>query len=119
MINDSESSIRVQETKSNDGSTKYTTLGVWDSSDNKYTGDKFTRGYLPLNSGTAITPIYDVFDLDSEKYETEYGEEYVIKGEFEFLFGKLEPGEYTYAYEVEKLNSTSSYSELKDFSVNQ
>ena len=119
MINDSESSIRVQETKSNDGSTKYTTLGVWDSSDNKYTGDKFTRGYLPLNSGTAITPIYDVFDLDSEKYETEYGEEYVINGEFEFLFGKLEPGEYTYAYEVEKLNSTSNYSELKDFSVNQ
>lgn len=117
MINDSESSIRIEETTSKDGTVKYTTLGVWDSSDSKYTNDKFTRGYLPLKSGTAITPIYDVFDLDSDKYETEYGEEYIINGEFEFLFGKLEPGEYTYSYEVEKLDNTSIYSELKDFST--
>lgn len=117
MINDSESSIRVEETTNKDGTIKYTTLGVWDSSDSKYTSDKFARGYLPLKSGTAITPIYDVFDLDSDKYETEYGEEYIVNGEFEFLFGKLEPGEYTYAYEVEKLDNTSSYSELKDFTT--
>ena len=115
MINDTESSIRVEETINNNGEANYTTLGVWDSSDNKYYGDHFARGYLPLYSGTSITPIYDVFDLDSDTFETEYGEEYIVNGQFEFLFGKLKPGEYYFAYEVEKINNVSTYSEIKDF----
>ena len=73
---------------------------------------------MPLNSGTAIIPIYDVFNEKNETYETEYGEEYIINGNFEFLFGKLEQGEYSLAYEIKKLNDVSSYSEIKDFSIN-
>ena len=73
---------------------------------------------MPLNSGTAIIPIYDVFDEKDETYETEYGEEYIINGSFEFLFGKLEQGKYSLAYEIKKLNDVSSYSEIKNFSIN-
>ena len=118
MIDDVESSIRVEEIDKGNGETEYITLGVWDSTDNEFNKDKFSRGYLPLNSGTAIIPIYDVFDEKNETYETEYGEEYIVNGNFEFLFGKLEQGEYSLAYEIKKLNDVSSYSEIKDFSIN-
>ena len=118
MIDNVESSIRVEEIDKGNGETEYITLGVWDSTDNEFNKDKFSRGYLPLNSGTAIIPIYDVFDEKNETYETEYGEEYIVNGNFEFLFGKLEQGEYSLAYEIKKLNDVSSYSEIKDFSIN-
>ena len=118
MIDDVESSIRVEEIDKGNGETEYITLGVWDSNDNEFNKDSFSRGYLPLNSGTAIIPIYDVFDEKNETYETEYGEEYIVNGNFEFLFGKLEQGEYSLAYEIKKLNDVSSYSEIKDFSIN-
>ena len=118
MIDDVESSIRVEEIDKGNGETEYITLGVWDSTDNEFNKDSFSRGYLPLNSGTAIIPIYDVFNEQNETYETEYGEEYIVNGNFEFLFGKLEQGEYSLAYEIKKLNDVSSYSEIKDFSIN-
>ena len=118
MIDDVESSIRVEEINKGNGENEYITLGVWDSNDNEFNKDNFSRGYLPLNSGTAIIPIYDVFNEKNETYETEYGEEYIINGNFEFLFGKLEQGEYSLAYEIKKLNDVSSYSEIKDFSIN-
>jgi hypothetical protein len=92
-------------------------MGVWDSVDNAYNSDGFARGYLPLEAGTTITPIYDVFNFEEGTYESEYGEEYTISEEFEFYFTTLDDGEYSFAYEVEKLNKTSEYSELIDFDV--
>jgi hypothetical protein len=116
MIGDQESSIRVEETMNGDKAT-YKVMGVWDSVDNAYNSDGFARGYLPLEARTTITPIYDVFNFEEGTYESEYGEEYTISEEFEFYFTTLDDGEYSFAYEVEKLNKTSEYSELIDFDV--
>lgn len=111
VINEIESSIRIKEEKVND-EYKYTCLGVWDSiSNSNYAG----RGYLPLNSGTVITPIYDVYKGDTDNYESEYGEEYTISSDFDFLFGKLPKGEYSYAYSLQCINGNNVYSSLKSF----
>lgn len=113
MINDTESTIRVKETNNN-GQYSYTTLGVWDSNNSK---NQAPRGYLPLNAGTTITPIYDVFDTEANEYASEYGEDYTVSSDFDFLFGKLNDGEYSFAYQLEKLNGVPSYTELKGFTV--
>lgn len=119
LVGDEESSIRVKEKVNSKGEASYEVLGVWDFTGNANANDNFARGYLPLKSGTVITPIYDVFDVEAETYETEYGEEYTISGEFEFYFTKLDEGEYSFAYEIEKLNQLSAYTDLVDFDVKQ
>ena len=60
---------------------------------------------------------YDVFDTDANEYSSEYGEEYTLKSNFDFLFGKLHDGEYSISYQLEKLNGIPSYTTPKDFSV--
>ena len=55
--------------------------------------------------------------MKSSKEETEYGEEYTVSGEFEFYFTKLDKGEYSFAYEIEKLNEFSAYTELVEFDM--
>ena len=118
VIDDVESSIRIEEVIQDNGSIDYYTLGIWDSSDSKYNKARTGRSYLPIKPGTTITPIYDVFNLETDKYESEYGDEYTINDEFVFLFTKLNDGEYSFAYELEKVNDLSAYSEIKDFKVN-
>ena len=115
MINDLESSIRIKEVKNGD-SFDYTCLGVWDATDNS---GYAPRGYLPLNQGTVITPIYDVYKGDTDNYETTYGEEYTITSDFDFLFGKLPNGEYSYVYSVQCINGDTVYSSLKEFKVKE
>lgn len=114
MINDTEVTIRVKETKKSNDKYEYDTLGIWDSNGLDNQG---ARGYLPLKSGTTITPIYDVFDTDANEYTSEYGEEYTLKSDFDFLFGKLNDGEYSISYQLEKLNGIPSYTVPMDFSV--
>ena len=91
----------------------YTCLGVWDAT---HRSNYSPRGYLPLNSGTKITPIYDIYKEDTDNFETEYGEEYTISSDFDFLFGKLPEGEYSYAYSLQCINGENVYSGLKTFS---
>ena len=97
MINDTEVTIRVKETKKSNGDYDYQTLGIWDSNGSDNQG---ARGYIPLKSGTTITPIYDVFDTSADEYTSEYGEEYTLKSDFDFLFGKLNDGEYSISYYI-------------------
>ena len=33
-----------------------------------------------------MTPIYDVYNTETKEYETEYGEEYTIRTEFDFVY---------------------------------
>ena len=113
LINNTEVTIRIKESNVN-GKSTYTTLGVWDSNNDK---EQAPRGYLPLEVGTTITPIYDVFDTEADEYESEFGEEYTITSDFDFLFGQLEDGKYSFAYQLEKLNGISSYTELTEFNV--
>ena len=114
MINDTEVTIRVEETQKSNGNYDYKTLGIWD---NNGLDNQGARGYIPLKSGTAITPIYDIFDTDANEYSSEYGEEYTLKSDFDFLFGKLHDGEYSISYQLEKLNGIPSYTTPKEFSV--
>ena len=113
MIGDVESSIRVEEVIDNNGKATYTTLGVWDYVENDYSNNS-GRGYLPLEAGTTITPIYDVFNFEDNTYETEYGEDYTISGDFEFLYTELEEKEYSYAFEIEQFNEVSVFVQVKD-----
>ena len=64
-----------------------------------------------------ITPIYDVFNLESNQYESEYGDEYTINNDFKFLFTQLNDGEYAFSYEFKKYNELSAYSEIKNFTI--
>ena len=114
MINDTEVTIRVKETKKSNGDYDYQTLGIWDSNGSDNQG---ARGYIPLKSGTTIAPIYDVFDTSADEYTSEYGEEYTLKSDFDFLFGKLNDGEYSISYQLEKVNGIPSYTTPKELSV--
>ncbi|MBE5934840.1 MAG: hypothetical protein E7262_03520 [Lachnospiraceae bacterium] len=113
-INDRECSIRVLESLSTDNKPTYTTLGVWDGNDSSHLlpNSTYSRGYLPLEKGTTITPIYDIYDNKTGTYDTLYGEEYTIEDEFEFYFTSLENNYYSFAYEIEELDNDVYYSQL-------
>ena len=114
VINDIEMTIKIEE-KEKDGKKEYELLGVWDAtSQSNYE----PRGYIPLEPGTVVTPIYDVYDPESDKYESEYGEEYTISSDFDFLFGKLNDSEYSYAFAIEGINGATSYSNLVEYEKN-
>lgn len=112
LINDIEMTIKIEEIDNN-GKKEYNLLGVWDATDQS---NYAPRGYLPLEVGTTITPIYDVYDPEADTYESEYGEEYTIASDFDFLFGQLDDGEYSYAFAIEGINGEVSFSSLVDYS---
>ena len=111
LINDIEMTIKIEE-KEQDGKKDYELLGVWDATAQS---NYAPRGYLPLESGTVVTPIYDVYDPESDTYESEYGEEYRISSGFDFVFGKLNDNEYSYAFAIEGINGETSYSNLVEY----
>lgn len=113
-IEDTESTIRIEETKNYDGSYSYTVLGVWDATN---TSGHAGRGYLPLTLGTTIIPIYDTYNVKDNKYETEYGEEYTIRSNFDFMLGKLSDGKYSYSFNIQAANGYNYLVDLKDFTV--
>ena len=78
LINEKECSIRVEKTTTENGQITYTTLGLWDTNDSPYNTDKIARGYLPLNPGTVIKPIYDNYNATTDEYYTTYGEAFTI-----------------------------------------
>lgn len=113
-INNNESTIKIQETKNNNGTKSYKLLGVWDALVNStYAG----RGYLPLNPGTTIIPIYDAYNQDSKKFTTECGQEYTIRSDFDFLLGKLPDGNYSYSFNLNAANGLNYLLDLQDFEV--
>ena len=113
-INNNESTIKIQETKNNNGTKSYKLLGVWDALVNStYAG----RGYLPLNPGTTIIPIYDAYNQDSKKFTTECGQEYTIRSDFDFLLGKLPDGNYSYSFNLNASNGLNYLLDLQDFEV--
>lgn len=114
MIDNVESSIRIEETLDYNGTPSYTLLGVWDTPSSKYRKDNFARGYLPLKIGTTITPIYDIYNTKHECYESEYGEEYTITSDFDFILGTLPKAKYSYTYEIEHIDGTYNYTKLYD-----
>ncbi|MBE5935932.1 MAG: hypothetical protein E7262_09110 [Lachnospiraceae bacterium] len=80
VINDTEMTIKIK--KDVETENQYEVLGVWDATINS---DYEGRGYMDLNVGTVITPIYDVYNEELGQYESEYGEDYVISSDFDFL----------------------------------
>lgn len=113
-IEDTESTIRIEEVKNYDGSYTYNLLGVWDATSNsKHAG----RGYLPLTAGTTIIPIYDVYNTTDKKYETECGQEYTLRSDFDFLLGELSDGKYSYSFNIQAANGYNYLVDLKDFTV--
>lgn len=53
-----------------------------------------------------------------KEYESEYGEEYTISSDFDFLFGKLNDSEYSYAFAFEEINGATSYTNLVEYEKN-
>ena len=45
-------------------------------------------------------------------------EEYTISSDFDFLFGKLNDSEYSYAFAIEGINGATSYSNLVEYEKN-
>ena len=81
VIKDTEMTIKIREKMVND-KREYELLGVWDSTINS---DYEGRGNIPLEIGTVIIPIYDIYNEEKGIYESEYGQEYRITSEFDFL----------------------------------
>ena len=109
--NDMEMTIKIRKTKQESGEDLYEVLGMWDAiSNDKYEG----RGYIPLEEGTEIAPIYNVYNKETGEIECEYGEAYTIASDFDFLFGNLEPSEYKFAFGIENINGEVSYSQMEE-----
>ncbi len=99
-INDSEMYIKIRMI----GDSDYEVLGIWDGTANTvYPG----RSYIELLSGITITPIYDVYNGETEEYETEIGEDYTIKGNGDFLFTTLNEDEYDFSFIVDSIYGNS------------
>jgi hypothetical protein len=81
VIKDIEMTIKIREKITND-KREYELLGVWDATINS---DYEGRGNIPLEIGTVIIPIYDIYNEEKGIYESEYGQEYRITSEFDFL----------------------------------
>ena len=114
VVNDIESTIRIEEITSSDGTKDYNLLGLWDATANSLYA---ARGYLPLNVGTKITPIYDVFNDEKQSYESELGDEYTITSDFDFLFTQVDDGNYSYAYTIDRVFGNDVCTELSTFNV--
>lgn len=114
MIGDIESTIRIEETIDNNSKKHYSLLGVWDATDNS---SYAPRGFLPLTKGTKITPIYDVFNTETNTYESSYGEEYTIQSDFDFLFTNLEDGTYGYSFTIDRTFGDDILTSISDFNV--
>lgn len=112
MINNEESSIRVEETLDTNGNISLDILGIWDTANKKNTKDSFARGYLPIKEKTTIEPIYDIYNPKDNSFDTCYGDEYTTTNNFDILFGTLPENKYLYSYEIEYLDETSTYSKL-------
>lgn len=111
-VNNMEMTIKIRKNISSYNETTYETLGLWDAvSTSNYEG----RGYIPLERGMKITPIYNVYNSETEQYESEYGEEYTIASDFDFLLGQLEENEYKFAFALEEINGKVSYSKTVDY----
>jgi hypothetical protein len=109
-----DSTIRIVETITANGSYQYHTLGVWDSTSNsKYKG----RSYLPLKTGTKIRPMYDAYNMTTGKYTTVYGKEYTIPTEFFILMGVLNDGDYYYSFNIEGINGLNYIANLHKFTI--
>ncbi|MBE5934209.1 MAG: hypothetical protein E7262_00260 [Lachnospiraceae bacterium] len=114
IINDVESTIRIKITTLSNNTAECKLLGVWDATQNSTYAP---RGYLPLNPGTSITPIYDVYDLDTETYESEFGEDYTITSDFDFLFTELNDGDYSYALTIDRVLGEDIFTQVANFSI--
>ena len=112
MIDNIESSIRIEETITPDGLSTINMLGVWDTTGNANKKDSFQRGYLPLTEGTTIEPIYDIYNDQTKTFDSEYGDPYTIPKDFNVLLGTLPKDNYLYSYEVKHLDETSTHTKL-------
>ena len=114
VINEIEATIKIEETITAEGNCEYTCLGIWDSNNNSsYEG----RGFIPLEVGTTITPVYDVYNETDNEWYVEYGEEYTITSDFDFLLSNLPKGEYVFSFALDTKFTNHTYSEFKEFVV--
>ena len=62
-------------------------------------------------------PIYDVYNVKTKKFSIEYGQEYTIRSDFDFLLGKLPDGNYSYSFNLIAANGLNYLLDLQDFEV--
>ena len=116
LIDDKESTIRVQVNLENDKEVSYKILGVWDAIAGSSCA---SRGFLPLIVGSEITPIYEVIDSKSKKVNTEYGNKYIVGENKNVVYDTVEDGKYMSALQVERLNNRELCTELEQVDVNK
>ena len=69
-----------------------------------------------LNSTTYNSGSW-IFNEKTKKFSTEYGQEYTIRSDFDFLLGKLPNGEYSYSFNIVAANGINYLLDLKNFEV--
>ena len=115
LIDDKESTIRVQVNMANGKEVSYKILGVWDAVAG---GSCASRGFLPLIVGSEIIPIYEVIDSKTQKVSTEYGNKYTVGKNGNVVYDTVEDGKYMSALQVERLNNRQLCTELEQVDVN-
>ncbi|MBE5935530.1 MAG: hypothetical protein E7262_07035 [Lachnospiraceae bacterium] len=115
LYKDTEMCIKIKETSVNADSYTYKCMGLWNATRNS---NHAPKGKLKLRKGDKITPIYDLYNEDSQSYEIAYGKEYTMKSNFDFSFAKLPAGQYSYAYSVKAASGINVFSDMVQFKNN-
>lgn len=103
---------------------KEATLYIYVSKDNVMingiaysTDDEGGAVFLDVNTETTFTPIYDVWNEEEKTYDTEYGEEYKIKGKNDVLYTQLPDGEYSYSIILDNALGTKTFTKPRTFQM--
>jgi hypothetical protein len=81
------------------------------------TDDEGGAVFLDANTETTFTPIYDVWNEEEKTYDTEYGEEYKIKGKNDVLYTQLPDGEYSYSIILDNALGTKTFTKPRTFQM--
>ena len=58
-----------------------------------------------------------MFNDEKQSYESEFGDEYTITSDFDFLFAQVDDGNYSYAYAIDRVFGNDVCTELSTFNV--
>ena len=81
-----------------------------------------SSGSFIVDDTTGLKTIYfklrdDVYNESDKTWDVEYGEDYTIKSDFDFLFSDLPKGEYLFSFALDTKFSDHTYSEMKEFTI--
>lgn len=114
LLNGEETNLRIRLTLA-DGSI--TVDGTWDGITESGAA---SRDFTKLKDGDVITPLYISYTLDDDMTESLYvGEEYVVDGEVELVYGLLFEGDFMYTFIIEDVYRDYLMTDFTEFYVDE